>query len=78
MYCKWNAFLYHNILCTGAGGSNEQSVDGISTSENLLDIGSQAAAIENAGNWWACPVPPSAPPMYQGQYGKLFKSKCNI
>ncbi|EZA52085.1 hypothetical protein DMN91_012046 [Ooceraea biroi] len=54
-----------------AGGSNEPSVDGISTSENLLDIGSQAAAIENAGNWWACPVPPSAPPAYQGQYGSV-------
>ncbi|XP_012521845.1 uncharacterized protein LOC105828171 [Monomorium pharaonis] len=51
----------------GAGDSNEQSVDGISTSENLLDIG-PPAAIENGGvfgNLWTCPVPP--PSINQGQ-----------
>lgn len=51
------------------GGSNEQSVDGISTSENLLDIG-PPAAIENGvvGNLWAYPIPP--PSINQGQNGK--------
>lgn len=51
------------------GGSNEPSVDGISTSENLLDIG--PPAIENGvvGNLWACPVPP--PSINQGQTGKI-------
>lgn len=56
---------------TGAGDSNEQSVDGISTSENLLDIGPQTIAAENSGfngNWWACPVPPT---INQGQPGKI-------
>ncbi|XP_011880116.1 PREDICTED: uncharacterized protein LOC105568784 [Vollenhovia emeryi] len=51
----------------GGGGSNEQSVDGVSTSENLLDIG-PPAAIENGGvvgNLWACPIPP--PSINQGQ-----------
>ncbi|XP_014476863.1 PREDICTED: uncharacterized protein LOC106745612 isoform X2 [Dinoponera quadriceps] len=45
---------------TVIGGSNEQSVDGVSTSENLLDVGPQAAAIENGfpANWWSCPLPP--------------------
>ncbi|KYN37986.1 Pericentriolar material 1 protein [Trachymyrmex septentrionalis] len=50
-----------------AGDSNEQSVDGVSTSENLLDIG-LPAAIENGGvvgNLWTCPIPPSS--INQGQ-----------
>ncbi|XP_043253505.1 uncharacterized protein LOC122398003 isoform X3 [Colletes gigas] len=44
------------------GGSNDQSVDGIST-ENLMDIGPQTAVIENGfnGNWW---IPP---PLNQSQ-----------
>lgn len=52
------------------GGSNEQSVDGVSMSENLLDIGPQAAAIENGfpGNWWSCPLPPMNPV----QHGKVL------
>lgn len=57
---------------TAAGDLNEQSVDGISTSENLLDIGPQTIATENGGfngNWWACPVPP--PTMNQGQPGSV-------
>lgn len=60
------------IFWIGAGGSNEQSVDGVSTSENLLDIG-PPAAIENGGivgNLWACPVPP--PSINQGQTGKVL------
>ncbi|XP_039305243.1 uncharacterized protein LOC105195216 isoform X2 [Solenopsis invicta] len=51
----------------GVIGSNETSVDGVSTSENLLDIG-PPAAIENGGvvgNLWACPIPP--PSINQGQ-----------
>ncbi|KMQ88161.1 leucine-rich repeat-containing protein [Lasius niger] len=58
---------------TGGGGSNEQSVDGISTSENLLDIGPQITAIENGGfnnNWWACPVPPPST-VNQGQHASV-------
>ncbi|KAL0115356.1 hypothetical protein PUN28_010710 [Cardiocondyla obscurior] len=54
-------------ISAGAGGSNEQSVDGVSTSENLLDI-APPAAIENGGvvgNLWACPIPP--PSINQGQ-----------
>lgn len=49
--------------------SNEQSVDGISTSENLLDVGPQAAILENGfnGNWWGYPLPP----MNQAQHGKV-------
>ncbi|XP_032680260.1 uncharacterized protein LOC116848373 isoform X2 [Odontomachus brunneus] len=45
------------------GGSNEQSVDGVSMSENLLDVGPQTAAIENGFpvNWWSCPLPPINP-----------------
>ncbi|XP_061927289.1 uncharacterized protein LOC108002879 isoform X2 [Apis cerana] len=41
------------------GGSNDQSVDGVS-SENLMDIGPQTTAIENgfSGNWWTYPPPP--------------------
>ncbi|XP_043526005.1 signal transducer and activator of transcription B isoform X2 [Frieseomelitta varia] len=41
------------------GGSNDQSVDGVS-SENLMDIGPQTTAIENGfnGNWWTYPPPP--------------------
>lgn len=48
-------------FCGRTGGSNEQSIDGISTSENLLDIGSQAAAMQNGfgGNWCAYPLPPA-------------------
>ncbi|KAK2584748.1 hypothetical protein KPH14_007078 [Odynerus spinipes] len=48
-----------------AGGSNEQSIDGIS--ENLMDIGPQTTAIENGftGNYWG--YPPA--PMNQLQYG---------
>ncbi|KAG7206907.1 hypothetical protein KM043_000801 [Ampulex compressa] len=49
-------------------GSNEPSVDGISSSENLLDTGPQAVANEsgfNAPNWWTCPPPP----MNQIQHG---------
>ncbi|XP_033301883.1 uncharacterized protein LOC117206542 isoform X1 [Bombus bifarius] len=44
---------------TTIGGSNDQSVDGVS-SENLMDIGPQTAAIENGfgGNWWTYPPPP--------------------
>ncbi|XP_017880567.1 uncharacterized protein LOC108625240 isoform X2 [Ceratina calcarata] len=43
---------------TTIGGSNDQSVDGIS--ENLMDIGPQTTAIENGlnANWWAHPPPP--------------------
>ncbi|KYN00427.1 PREDICTED: uncharacterized protein LOC108775856 [Cyphomyrmex costatus] len=54
-------------VSAGAGGSNEQSVDGVSTSENLLDIG-PPAAIENGGvvgNLWTYPIPP--PSINQGQ-----------
>ncbi|XP_053973188.1 uncharacterized protein LOC128873568 isoform X2 [Hylaeus volcanicus] len=48
------------------GGSNDQSVDGVST-ENLMDIGPQPSAIENGfnGNWWIYPPPP----MNQIQHG---------
>ncbi|XP_071863982.1 combover isoform X2 [Bombus fervidus] len=44
---------------TTIGGSNDQSVDGVS-SENLMDIGPQTTAIENGfgGNWWTYPPPP--------------------
>ncbi|KZC07666.1 hypothetical protein WN55_08438 [Dufourea novaeangliae] len=44
---------------TAIGGSNDQSVDGVST-ENLMDIGAQTTAIENGfnGNWWTYPPPP--------------------
>nr|XP_012135124.1 PREDICTED: uncharacterized protein LOC100878879 isoform X2 [Megachile rotundata] len=44
---------------TVIGGSNDQSVDGVS-SENLMDIGPHTTAIENGftGNWWAYPPPP--------------------
>ncbi|KAL6259062.1 hypothetical protein P5V15_008983 [Pogonomyrmex californicus] len=61
------ANVWPSSATTGAGGSNEQSVDGISTSENLLDIG-PPAAIENGGfvgNFWTYPLPP--PPINQGQ-----------
>ncbi|XP_024885595.1 uncharacterized protein LOC112463420 [Temnothorax curvispinosus] len=61
------ANIWPSSAAAGAGGSNEQSVDGVSTSENLLDIG-PPAAIENGGvvgNLWACPVPP--PSINQGQ-----------
>lgn len=64
-------FYYGHFL--GGGGSNEQSVDGVSTSENLLDIGPQITAIENGAfnnNWWACPVP-AASNLNQGQQGKV-------
>ncbi|XP_072746468.1 uncharacterized protein Cmb isoform X3 [Anoplolepis gracilipes] len=56
----------------GRGGSNEQSVDGISTSDNLLDIGPQITAIENGGfnNWSACPVPPASI-VNQGQHASV-------
>lgn len=59
----------------GGGGSNEQSVDGISTSDNLLDIGPQITAIENGvfnNNWSACPVPPASI-VNQGQHGKISR-----
>lgn len=64
------------MFCIGAEGSNEQSVDGISTSENLLDIGPQITAIENGGfnNWSACPVPPASI-VNQGQHGKVSNSR---
>ncbi|OAD53653.1 Pericentriolar material 1 protein [Eufriesea mexicana] len=44
---------------TMIGGSNDQSVDGVS-SENLMDIGPQTTAVENgfSGNWWTYPPPP--------------------
>ncbi|CAL7936805.1 unnamed protein product [Xylocopa violacea] len=44
---------------TTIGGSNDQSIDGIS-SDNLMDIGPQTTAIENGftGNWWTYPPPP--------------------
>ncbi|OAD53655.1 hypothetical protein WN48_09668 [Eufriesea mexicana] len=44
---------------TMIGGSNDQSVDGVS-SENLMDIGPQAMAVENgfSGTWWTTPTPP--------------------
>ncbi|KYM79722.1 Pericentriolar material 1 protein [Atta colombica] len=61
------ANIWPSSAAAGAGGSNEQSVDGVSTSENLLDIG-PPAAIENAGvvgNLWTCPIPP--PSINQGQ-----------
>jgi len=61
------------MFSVGGGGSNEQSVDGISTSDNLLDIGPQITAIENGGfnnNWSACPVPPASI-VNQGQHGKI-------
>ncbi|XP_020292735.1 uncharacterized protein LOC109859163 isoform X2 [Pseudomyrmex gracilis] len=55
-------------------GSNEQSVDGISTSDNLLDMGSQTAAVESVGfngNLCACSVPPPLPPMNQSQHASV-------
>ncbi|KYN21423.1 PREDICTED: uncharacterized protein LOC108759848 [Trachymyrmex cornetzi] len=61
------ANIWPSSAAAGAGGSNEQSVDGVSTSENLLDIG-PPAAIENGGvvgNLWTCPIPP--PSINQGQ-----------
>ncbi|XP_046141499.1 uncharacterized protein LOC114876384 isoform X2 [Osmia bicornis bicornis] len=44
---------------TVIGGSNDQSVDGVS-SDNLMDIGPHTTAIENGftGNWWTYPPPP--------------------
>ncbi|XP_076676125.1 combover isoform X2 [Andrena cerasifolii] len=44
---------------TAIGGSNDQSVDGVSA-ENLMDMGPQTTAIENGfnGNWWTYPPPP--------------------
>ncbi|XP_012217948.1 uncharacterized protein [Linepithema humile] len=66
------ANIWPASAAAGAGDSNEHSVDGISTSENLLDIGPQTIAAENGGfngNWWACPVPP--PTMNQGQPGSV-------
>lgn len=60
------------MFSIGGGGSNEQSVDGISTSDNLLDIGPQITAIENGfnNNWSACPVPPASI-VNQEQPGKV-------
>lgn len=57
--------LPHIFLCVG--GSNDQSVDGVSA-ENLMDMGPQTTAIENGfnGNWWTYPPPP----LNQIQHGK--------
>lgn len=71
MYYDDVKYSLSRIFYLVAGGSNEQSVDGVSTSENLLDIG-PSAAIENGGvvgNLWACPIPP--PSINQGQPGKV-------
>ncbi|XP_029160927.1 uncharacterized protein LOC114932743 [Nylanderia fulva] len=68
-YTSTPANIWPPSTATGGGGSNEQSVDGVSTSENLLDIGPQITAIENGAfnnNWWACPVP-AASNLNQGQ-----------
>ncbi|XP_029674780.1 uncharacterized protein LOC115242535 isoform X2 [Formica exsecta] len=67
------ANIWPPSTATGGGGSNEQSVDGISTSDNLLDIGPQITAIENGGfnnNWSACPVPPASI-VNQGQHASV-------
>ncbi|KAL6426438.1 hypothetical protein ACFW04_009129 [Cataglyphis niger] len=66
------ANIWPPSTAAGVGGFNEQSVDGISTSENLLDIGPQIAAIENGGfnNWSACPVPPASI-VNQGQHASV-------
>ncbi|XP_066589729.1 putative leucine-rich repeat-containing protein DDB_G0290503 isoform X2 [Prorops nasuta] len=51
---------------TALGGSNEPSIDGVSTSENLLDIGPQVAIDNNfPGNWLGYPAP-SFPNFQQG------------
>ncbi|XP_015592797.1 uncharacterized protein LOC107266635 isoform X3 [Cephus cinctus] len=49
---------------TAAGGPNDQNVDGISSSENLLDIGPQVPATENGfpGNFWGLPPSPVTQP----------------
>ncbi|XP_046748721.1 uncharacterized protein LOC124412679 isoform X7 [Diprion similis] len=39
------------------GESNEQSVDGVSISENLLDVGPNGNATTTNGNWWGAPPP---------------------
>ncbi|XP_015514172.2 uncharacterized protein LOC107220202 isoform X3 [Neodiprion lecontei] len=39
------------------GESNEQSVDGASISENLLDVGPNGNATAANGNWWGVPPP---------------------
>lgn len=66
------------LSCAHArAGSNEQSVDGISTSDNLLDMSSQTAAVDSVGfngNLCACSVPPPLPPMNQSQHGNVSKN----
>ncbi|XP_015116905.1 uncharacterized protein LOC107041059 isoform X2 [Diachasma alloeum] len=46
------------------GSSNEPSVDGISTTDNLLDIGPHVPAIENGfpPSWWNMSAPPVSQP----------------
>lgn len=55
-------FLF--VFSLTAGESNEPSVDGISTSDNLLDIGPQITTVENGfgANWWNIPAPPMTQP----------------
>ncbi|KAK0176999.1 hypothetical protein PV328_001094 [Microctonus aethiopoides] len=57
-----------------AGISNEQSVDGISTAENLVDIGPQITTVESGigNNWWNVPTTlPMAPPSNVGHTGSI-------
>ncbi|XP_034951553.1 uncharacterized protein [Chelonus insularis] len=53
--------------------SNDQSVDGISAPDNLLDIGLQVPAVDSGfgNNWWNVPAPPITQPHQPGMTGSL-------
>ncbi|XP_011304661.1 uncharacterized protein cmb isoform X2 [Fopius arisanus] len=57
------------------GSSNEQSVDGISTTDNLLDIGPHVPAIENGygPNWWNLSGPPVSQPQPPGHSTEYYR-----